>query len=469
MKAELLMNQLLEACPHLSREDVQARIQIKKDKIGAGYLTEEGALFLVASDEGIELTEALTTESTIKDLYAGAKGVTMLVRVMSVSPAREFTSRDGRPFQMRMMTVYDAGATCAAKLWDTMVTEEKIDSLEPGDPVRLTGAYIKSDMSGALNINLGTDAAIDLLDDLPGVPGIEGITKDVGTLTEADRDVAVSGTLDGMLNTMNFTNSRGEPGKALKMRLRGLNGESYRTVIWGQDDAAVPKMIPPGSKVSLLGVRAKRTGQGLEVHGNETTMIRTAGSDTIEPLKIRMLSKVKGGRGGEMLLCVDSQKNLFFISDEADHSRECQAGDVIECMPTKAYGKSLTLSDDAYLRRMDDDPSIPRVGEMRTKLEKTDPGGDYCIEVTILKDPVVRDIQTKSGESISLLEIYACDDTGEAWIKGWRNQAHLSEGCQKGSVVSVTGVNARHGMDGRVDLVLTAFSTISTIEHPSTS
>ena len=173
VKAEALMSQLLDACPHLSRDEVMARIQAKKDKIGAGYLTDEGAIFLVASDEGVELTESLSTQSTIKELYAGAKGVTLEARVMSVSPIREFTSRDGRPFQMRMMTVYDADATCSAKLWDTMVTEELLDSLEPGDAVRLTGAYIKNDISGSPVINLGTDAAITMLDDLPGVQGPE--------------------------------------------------------------------------------------------------------------------------------------------------------------------------------------------------------------------------------------------------------------------------------------------------------
>ena len=469
MKAEALMSQLLDACPHLSRDEVMARIQAKKDKIGAGYLTDEGAIFLVASDEGVELTESLSTQSTIKELYAGAKGVTLEVRVMSVSPVREFTSRDGRQFQMRMMTVYDADATCSAKLWDTMVTEELLDSLEPGDAVRLSGAYIKNDISGSPVINLGTDAAISMLDDLPGVPGIDDMAKDVGALTEADRDVAVSGTLDGMLSTMNFTNSRGQPGKALRMRLRGLNGESYRVVIWGQDDTGVPKMIPHGAKVRLLGVRAKRTSSGLEVHGNESTIVRTDGSDTMEPLKLRVLSKVRGDRVGDMMmLCVDSEKNLFFVTDGADHSQECQVSDVIECMPTKAYGKSVTLSEDAYLRRMDNDTAIPSVGDMRTKLDKTDPGGDYCVEVTVLKDPAVRDIQTKSGEVIQLLEIYACDDTGEAWIKGWRSQAKMSDRCQKGSVVSVTGVNARHGMEGRVDLVLTAYSTITPIGRPST-
>lgn len=468
MTTEALIAKLLEACPSLTREDVDARIRVKKEKIGAGYLNDEGAIFLIASDEGIDLTESIDTQSTISDLHAGAKGITLDAKVMSVSPVREFTTKDGRQLRMRTLIIYDAGGSCTVKLWDMIANEAILDGLAPGDSVRLTGAYIKSDMSGALVINLGTDGTIESLDDLPGAPGIDEIAKDVGMLTEADRDVAVSGILDGMLATMNFTDSKGEARKALRMRLRALDGDSYRTVIWGQDEDAVPKMIPPDAKIRLLGVRSKQTGQGLEVHGNESTIIRADGSDTIEPLKLRVLSKARGDRGGNMLLCADSSKDIYFVSDISDHSAESQAGDVIECMPTKAYGKSVKLDVDAYLRRMDDDPGIPNLEEMRTKLEKTEPGDDYCVVVTILKDPVVRDIQTKSGETIQLLEIYVCDDTGEAWIKGWRNQARLADKCQKGSVVSVTGVNARHGMEGRVDLMLTAYSAITPRVSPST-
>ena len=48
-----LMNKLLEQKPEISREDIQDMIQKKKEKIGAGYLTDQGALFLIASDLGV--------------------------------------------------------------------------------------------------------------------------------------------------------------------------------------------------------------------------------------------------------------------------------------------------------------------------------------------------------------------------------------------------------------------------------
>jgi len=54
---ENLIDKLLEQKSELTREDVKEQINQKKEKIGAGYLTDQGALFLIASDYGITLSD----------------------------------------------------------------------------------------------------------------------------------------------------------------------------------------------------------------------------------------------------------------------------------------------------------------------------------------------------------------------------------------------------------------------------
>jgi len=74
---ENLLNKLLEQKPEFTRPDIESRIKEKKEKIGAGYLTDQGALFLIASDLGISLTEPLKVEMGLKDLYVGAKEISL--------------------------------------------------------------------------------------------------------------------------------------------------------------------------------------------------------------------------------------------------------------------------------------------------------------------------------------------------------------------------------------------------------
>jgi len=45
---ENLINKLLEQKPELTKESIEEQIKQKKEKIGAGYLTDQGALFLIA-------------------------------------------------------------------------------------------------------------------------------------------------------------------------------------------------------------------------------------------------------------------------------------------------------------------------------------------------------------------------------------------------------------------------------------
>ena len=44
-----------------------------------------------------------------------------------------------------------------------------------------------------------------------------------------------------------------------------------------------------------------------------------------------------------MILAVDNKKNLYSISDLSNSTSICTEGDVIECMPSKIYGNSITL------------------------------------------------------------------------------------------------------------------------------
>jgi len=69
--------------------------------------------------------------------------------------------------------------------------------------------------------------------------------------------------------------------------------------------------------------------------------------------------------------------------------------------------------------------------------------------------------QTRAGENIVLGEMFVEDDSGQIWIKGWRKQAGLIEGFSVGEIISITTVNAKPGLDGKTELFLTPYSTIT--------
>ncbi|AJW71855.1 Nucleic acid-binding domain protein [Nitrosopumilus adriaticus] len=458
---ENLMNKLLEQKPELTKEDIEEQIKIKKEKIGAGYLTDQGAIFLIASDYGVTLSEPLKVEMGLKDLYAGAKEISLETRVLNLSPAKQFSRKDGSPFYLRTMTVYDENSTASVKLWDEKANLPGLENLKPGDLIKIIKAYVKSDLDGSPTINIGSGSNIETTDSQSEIPTIDTITKDISGLQEGQKDLVISGMIDGVISGMEFTNSRGMPGKALRMRLKDKDGNGIRVVLWGKDESSIPNMISQSAKVRLLGVRVKSGNQGLEIHGNDATIIEIEGGKEAEPVIARVLSITPTEKGNNMILAVDNKKNLYNISDFSNSTSICVEGDVIECMPSKIYGNSITLDDNSFVRKLDNDDSIPSLSQIRTKINDVKVDGSYCIEAIILKVPERREVQTKSGESISLSEMFVEDDTGQIWVKGWRNQARLIDKCELGEIVSITGLNAKAGLEGRIELFISAFSKIT--------
>ena len=461
-ESQNLIDKLLEQKSELTREIIEQKIVEKKEKIGAGYLTDQGALFLIASDYGVTLTESSKAEISLKDLYAGAKEISLETRVLNLSPTKQFSRKDGSTFDLRTMTVYDAGSTASVKLWDEKANLPGIENLKPGDLIKIIKAYVKSDLDGSPTINIGSGSNIETVDTESKIPMIDKITKDISELQEGQKDLVISGMIDGIISGMQFTNSRGQPGKALRMRLKGKDNTAMRVVLWGKDESLIPNMISQSANVKLLGVRVKSGNQGLEIHGNEATIIEIEGGKEAEPIITRILSITTTETGKNMIIAADNKKNIYNISDFSNSTSICVEGDVIECMPSKVYGNSITLDENSFVRKLENDETIPSLAKIRTKISDVKSDGTYCIESIVLKVPGRKEIQTKSGESIALSEMFVEDDTGQIWVKGWRIQAKLIDKCELGEIIAITGLNAKTNNfgEGRIELFLTAHSKI---------
>jgi len=456
---EELLEKIQEQKPELTKQDIDDRIKQKIEKIGPGYLTEEGALFLIAKDLGISLKQTLKTEMSLKDIYVGAKDVSIESRVLNISPTKQFSRKDGSPFLLRTMTVYDNDSTVSVKLWDEKANLPGIEELKPGDLIKIIKAYIKSDLNGSPTINVGSGSNIEPTNKESKIRAVDELTIDASEVKENQSNLVVSGKIDGSITTLEFTNRRGEPGKGLKMRLKGNDDATKGVVIWGKDESFLPKVIPQNAKVRLLGVRTKVGNQGLEIHGNEATLIEIEGGKESEPVIVRVATMKRNDGGKTVAMGIDNKKNMVYLTDSSNMLDSISAGDVIECMPAQVFGNAVTINNNSFVRKIDDE-SIPQLSSLRTKISEIKSGNNYCIEAIILKEPEKREVQTKTGETILLSEMFVEDDSGQIWIKGWRNQAILLDGLSSGEIISVTAVNAKAGLEGRTELFLTPYSTV---------
>src|SRR2546430_10305566 len=85
-----LVEEVLKNKPELSRNSLMEQIEEKKNKVGSGYLTDQGALFLIAGELGVRLERITSTDLGLKDLYVGANDITVVARVFAIYPISEY-------------------------------------------------------------------------------------------------------------------------------------------------------------------------------------------------------------------------------------------------------------------------------------------------------------------------------------------------------------------------------------------
>src|SRR5690349_19657876 len=113
---------ILEEKQDLDYDKLKALIEEKKANVGAGYLTDQGALFLVAADLGVSLERSPKSEYGLKDIFIGARDISILGRIITINPIKTFLKRDSdQESRNRTLTIFDKDASIRIKLWDDLV------------------------------------------------------------------------------------------------------------------------------------------------------------------------------------------------------------------------------------------------------------------------------------------------------------------------------------------------------------
>ena len=117
MSLEDVVNRILLSRPDLSRQDVLKRIEEKKKGV-KGYLTDEAAARIVATELGVEVPqEFFKTEILIKDVVSGLNDVTVTGRVLTVHSPQTFTRSDMTKGTFTHLLIADKTGAIKVILW----------------------------------------------------------------------------------------------------------------------------------------------------------------------------------------------------------------------------------------------------------------------------------------------------------------------------------------------------------------
>lgn len=468
---------ILEEKQDLNFAKLKELIEEKKTKVGAGYLTDQGALFLVAADLGISLEKTSKSEYSIKEVFVGARDVTTVGRIMTINPIKIFLKRDSnQESKNRTIHIYDKDSNIKVKLWDDFVDlPEKID-LKLGDLIKVSKGQVKAGMDNKPIINLSGHGSMEIVSEVEKyqIPLLSEITKTIDDLDVPKENMVISGRITSDPRISVFTNSRGERAKSLHMELSNdSDTRKIRSIIWNINEEKVPKSLTIGSKIKLIGVKTKIgnpnfSNGDLEIHGDEGTGFEFV--DQIEPLEnytLRIISaRIDQSERKMHCMAIDkATKSYLLLIDTKIFDIQIETDDVIECYPNRVLGNTIEITDqDSYVQILKEDKDIPRAGQFESKIVDIDSmNKPYVVEVIVLQNPNRMDVNTKSGEIVTVADTIVGDDTGEIRLVGWRESSSLVSDLKIGERVRILAVNASSGKEGNIELSLKPYSNIMKI------
>ena len=300
---EALVTEVLHSKPEISRDSLMELVREKKRTVGSGYLTDQGALFLIAGELGVKLQHMITSDLTLKDLHVGANDITVVARVLAIYPVSEFTKKDGSGVgRYRRVNLFDRNGIGRLTIWEDNEEAMKLGGIAVDTPVRVIGAYVKQGLDGRPNLNLGKRGRIEVIVDesiVSKLASLSALSKRAGEVKAGETVFAVEGmtATDSRRSTF-VRRDDGSNGSLTQFELKGPGDKTTRVVIW--DGVDLPE-VKSGSMVRVTNLRQKNGRQGeAELHGDSATVVlmlsgdqpRGSGAEaTPHPVKVADVAK----------------------------------------------------------------------------------------------------------------------------------------------------------------------------------
>ncbi len=167
MDTEELFDKLVEESER-DEDTLREEVEDKMEEF-SGLVSEEGAIHLVAKEEGIELAETSQEDIKVDNVVPEMRNLDIKARVVNISDKNTFERDDGEDGEVQNLVLGDDTGTIRVTLWDdqTKIAEQ----VDEGDAIEIEGAYTVEDNRENAEIRLGDNSKVTMAeeDEVPEV------------------------------------------------------------------------------------------------------------------------------------------------------------------------------------------------------------------------------------------------------------------------------------------------------------
>ena len=280
-----------------SREEVLRRISEKK-KAAGGFLTDETAARLIASELGVDVerSDAFSMEFPIGELVLGLNNVSVVGRVVFVYPLQDYVRKNGVEGKFARVIVADKTGVLRVLLWDDKASLISSCGVVRGQILRVLHGYVREARDGQLELHLGNrgELVVNPSDvDEGRFPTAESFLERIGDLTKSKKKTSVAGVIGSVSPLKVFLRHDKTEGKVLRLTLKDASS-SVALLFWNvkADDF---KDLRVGERLQVIDARVKEKIDGnLELHVEDRAFVEKLPSIALESSKISDLASEGG-------------------------------------------------------------------------------------------------------------------------------------------------------------------------------
>ncbi|MFX0057247.1 MAG: DUF2240 family protein [Candidatus Hodarchaeota archaeon] len=451
MKTEAYINKIIEDTG-LTKREIQNLVEEKKNEL-KGLISDEGALFVIAKELGVDVQsenkDILTDiELNISDITPNMKNLSLVGRIKEIYKISSFTGKDGEPGYVSSFLLHDNTGDIRIVLWNEHVNIFKDTNFEKNELVKILNGYAKQGKFGGTEIHLGRLGKIILSPedvDYNKYPKIISEFTEIKDISLSSSSISLEGKIMQKYPIKEFTRNDGENGKVGSIIVIDSTG-SIRVTFWNEDTEKLNE-IEVGDYISISEVYPRENrldNKKIDLHSRSTTKI--VRKDEEMDLNADIVKKVRDLQTKENLVSfrgvissIDDLKTVKLksgedisllgleVNDETDGIRITLWRDI-----AKKYSKILKVGNGVLLKNI-----LIRFNDFSGRKEGSSIS-ETTIEIKELKIPKIKKIEKSvnkeiKGFSRNYTSINNINSSGFFEIKGFIakeiNRISLYEAC----------------------------------------
>lgn len=224
----------------LTRKEIRNLVEEKKDEL-KGLITDEGALFLIAKEYGVDVRSEnvdLLKDIDIKisDIKLNMKNITLIGRIKAIYKIYDFERENEEKGYVGSFLLHDNTGDIRIVIWNEHVNIFKDQNFKENELVKILNGYTKEGKYG-LEIHIGRIGKIVLSPDdvdYKKYPKIKEEFMEINKVHAQLKSVSIEGKILNKFPIKNFNRKSGETGSVQSVLLMDNTGTSKIT-FWDED------------------------------------------------------------------------------------------------------------------------------------------------------------------------------------------------------------------------------------------